>query len=301
VIDTATNRVVSTIPVGLEPYDAIFVTATDKVAPSISCGTGPTDWSSANISIPCNANDASSGLANPADSNFVLSTNVALNVETPNAQTESHEVCDLAGNCATAGPLTFKVDRLAPYITLSAPTNSTYLLDQVVNADYSCGDGGSGLSTCQGSVASGAAVATSSVGSHVFQVSASDTVGNESTMSVGYTVTYTFSVMFDQTKAVKSGSTIPIKLRLVDANGVNVSSAATALMATSISLVGATSTTGADDSGNANPDSNFRYDAGLAGYIFNLSTKGLTIGVYRLNFVVAGESTVRSVGFVVGK
>ena len=42
------------------------------------------------------------------------------------------------------------------------------------------------------------------------------------------------------------------------------------------------------DSGNANPDYTFRYDATLGGtgggYIFNLSTKGLASGQYVLSF-----------------
>ena len=38
------------------------------------------------------------------------------------------------------------------------------------------------------------------------------------------------------------------------------------------------------DAGNANPDSTFRYDASLAGYVFNLSTKGLEAGRYVLSF-----------------
>ena len=41
-----------------------------------------------------------------------------------------------------------------------------------------------------------------------------------------------------------------------------------------------------DDSGNANPDFDSRYDAALEGYIFNLKTTGLTTGTYNLNFTV---------------
>ena len=41
--------------------------------------------------------------------------------------------------------------------------------------------------------------------------------------------------------------------------------------------------------GSANPDSNFRYDATLNGYIYNLSTSGLSSGTWQLNFKVAGD------------
>jgi hypothetical protein len=56
------------------------------------------------------------------------------------------------------------------------------------------------------------------------------------------------------------------------------------------------------DSGNANPDNNFRFDPTLGstgGYIFNLSTKGLTTGTYDLNFTVTGDSSVYAAPFQV--
>ncbi|MBI4909190.1 MAG: hypothetical protein HY820_36560 [Acidobacteria bacterium] len=56
------------------------------------------------------------------------------------------------------------------------------------------------------------------------------------------------------------------------------------------------------DSGNANPDNDFRFDSslgGTGGYIFNLKTTGLTIGTYRLNFVVTGDTFVCAAPFQV--
>ena len=52
-----------------------------------------------------------------------------------------------------------------------------------------------------------------------------------------------------------------------------------------------------EDSGNANPDGDFRYDAALAGYIFNLGTRSLGIGTYALDFTVGGDSHVYSSPF----
>jgi hypothetical protein len=60
-------------------------------------------------------------------------------------------------------------------------------------------------------------------------------------------------------------------------------------------LVGA-----ADAEGNANPDNDFRFDSSLGvggGYIFNLSTKGLNPGTYRLQFTVTGDPIGHSVLF----
>jgi len=52
-----------------------------------------------------------------------------------------------------------------------------------------------------------------------------------------------------------------------------------------------------DDSGNANPDANFRYDASLPGYVFNLKTTGLAPGTWELRFRIAGDPTEHGAGF----
>jgi len=49
-----------------------------------------------------------------------------------------------------------------------------------------------------------------------------------------------------------------------------------------------------EDTGNANPDNNVRFDLTIGtsgGYIYNLSTKGLTQGVYSLGFYVGADHT----------
>ena len=53
-----------------------------------------------------------------------------------------------------------------------------------------------------------------------------------------------------------------------------------------------------EEIGSANtPDNNFRYDATLAGFIFNLSTKGLTSGTWVLSFTVGADPTPKTVRF----
>jgi hypothetical protein len=90
--------------------------------------------------------------------------------------------------------------------------------------------------------------------------------------------------LYDQTKAVKRGSTVPIKLQLCGATGGNLSSAAITVHALSLQQVSGTATGVLEDAGNANPDFDFRYDASLGGYIYNLSTKNLAVGTWRLTF-----------------
>ena len=76
--------------------------------------------------------------------------------------------------------------------------------------------------------------------------------------------------LWDQTKAVRSGRTIPLKLQVLDALGANVWSPEVIVqMAT-----------------------NFRYDATLGtsgGFIYNFSTKGLNSGTYNVILNINGH------------
>ncbi|MBK5294234.1 MAG: PxKF domain-containing protein [Acidobacteriia bacterium] len=118
----------------------------------------------------------------------------------------------------------------------------------------------------------------------------------------GQTPLYNICLLYDPTKAVKSGSTIPIKLQLCDGTGNNRSGANIAVHAISLTRVSDSSLGDVQDSGNANPDNDFHFDSalgGTGGYIFNLSTKGLAAGTYKLTFTVTGDSLSYAVQFQV--
>jgi hypothetical protein len=114
-------------------------------------------------------------------------------------------------------------------------------------------------------------------------------------------VTYGVCVQYDQTKAAQSGSTIPVKLQLCSAGGGDVSSSAVIVHAVGVTLVSSSTPAQLADSGNANPDSNFRYTGPGAGtgYIFNLSTKGYATGTYLLTFIATGDPAPHTVQFSV--
>jgi hypothetical protein len=198
----------------------------DRKAPVISC-TIPdqTGWYGSNVTVSCTATDNGSGLANSADANFTLSTNVASGEETASASTDSKSVADAVGNSATAGPYTFKVDRKAPSITITTPKATSYIMNQPVVADYGCSDGGSGVASCLGTVADGANIDTSTVGVHTFKVDAEDIVGNSSSATVNYSIQYNFDGFYapvnnpDTVNSAKAGQAIPIKWQLTDFYG----------------------------------------------------------------------------------
>lgn len=279
--------------------DDVAVVVRDTTAPAVNCGAADGQWHNADVAVACTASDAASGLVNTSDASFTLSTNVPAVTEDANASTDSRQVCDNAGNCSTAGPVSGnKVDKKAPDINITSPTQgASYTLGQQVAASYTCADGGSGVAVCAGTVASGASIDTASVGPKSFTVVASDAAGNTATKTVTYSVGYNVCVLYYQTKAHKSGSTIPVKLRLCGPNGENLSAAGITLTALGTVRLSDFAPGEVEDAGQANPDDNFRYDAGVGGYIFNLQTKGLMTGTYVLVLKAGADPLTHGVQF----
>src|SRR3954465_6099714 len=77
----------------------------DTTGPDVVCGTADGSWHGADVSIACTASDSESGLADPSDASFSLSTSVAAGEEAADALTDSRLVCDVAINCTPAGPI----------------------------------------------------------------------------------------------------------------------------------------------------------------------------------------------------
>jgi hypothetical protein len=270
----------------------------DQTAPSVTCANADALWHAADVAIGCSSADAGSGLADPTDASLSLSTAVAAGAETSNAATTTHDVCDVAGNCATAGPVGgVRVDKKGPAISVSAPSATTYALNQTVASSYGCNDGGSGLASCTGPVPSGQNLDTASNGTKTFSVHAVDAVGKPSDRSVTYQVGYRVCALYDQTKAHKAGSTIPLKLQLCDASGANLSAPAVAVTTTGLTKVDNSASSVVDTATAPASDRDFRYDAGLAGYIYNFKSTGLTTGTWALTFTTTGDGVSHTVLF----
>jgi len=209
----------------------------------------------------------------------------------------SHKIsCTATDARQNAASITFTVtvvDTTAPSINIVSPTGGNYLLGQSVSANYTCGDVASGVASCVGTIVSGALINTSSVGAKTFSVTALDNSGNIVNQTVAYTVGFGVSVLFDQTKQHNAGSTIPIKLQIVDAAGVNKSAANPAVSVVRIM----TGNLSVQSPGNTQPDGFFKFEDGV--YQFNLKTKELQSGVYRLVFRVAGDPIEHSVQFII--
>jgi hypothetical protein len=138
------------------------------------------------------------------------------------------------------------------------------------------------------------------IGTSTLTWTATDASGNIGSATQRVTVAHNICLLYDPARAAKLGSTIPIKFQLCAAGGTNLSSASLVPHATQIVRTGSATSTLAEDSGNANADSDFRYDTtlgGTGGYIYNLSTNGLASGSWELLFTVNGQ--IHSVPFQV--
>ncbi len=114
---------------GPESFFELSVTASgvasnrDTAPPKVTCDPAPTGWSdAATVNVPCTATDRGTGLASAGDAAFTLSASTPEGVESADRRTDSRPVCDAAGNCVTAGPISgVHVDRKPPVVHCGAP------------------------------------------------------------------------------------------------------------------------------------------------------------------------------------
>ncbi|MDO5739866.1 MAG: PxKF domain-containing protein [Ornithinimicrobium sp.] len=207
----------------------------------------------------------------------------------------NYRAVDQAGRRSAAQGLTLKIDQTAPTVVVGTPDERQYQLRESVTSGYDCADATSGVHECVGSVLDGAPLDTAAIGSQEVTVVATDKAGNLTSASVTYDVTYGLTALYDETKAAKAGSTVPIKLRLTDALGSNVSDPSLTLNAVRLRKIDDTVGSAAAVASSANPDSNFRY-AGDS-YIYNLRTNGLSPGTWALHFTVSGDPVEHTATF----
>jgi hypothetical protein len=302
--DQAGNTADSPITFGSVKIDRTkpIITATATTADGQPYTTGT--WTGQNVTVPFRCADPNGA----APSGVGSDTTSAVTVQSEGADqsvTNPGGCTDNAGN--GADPVTLqhiKIDKTAPRIDIAAPSGTAYLLGQSVPANYACADPladgstpGSGVRSCAGPADSGKAIDTTAVGSRTFTVNATDKVGNASSKSVSYQVSYKICGLDPSDKINHAGSTIPVKLDLCDATGHSVSSSGIAVTAQSF-IAADGSSQPSQDAGNANPGNAFRYAGGR--YIYNLNTKGLAAGAYKLSFTAAGDPVVHDLRFQLG-
>ena len=179
VVGTATDNV------GRQTNSATVVVKIDKTKPTIAAaGPGNGAWTNGNVTVPFQCGDpgpVASGV-NGGCPTGVITTEGA-------AQTVTETVGDKAGNTSNpATSLAYKIDKTDPAITITQPAG-TFDRNQAVASNYKCTDALSGVGTCAGPVANGAAVDTSQGGTNqTFTVNATDKAGNTATKAVTFAI-----------------------------------------------------------------------------------------------------------------
>ncbi|HEX8190606.1 MAG TPA: pectinesterase family protein [Pyrinomonadaceae bacterium] len=274
----------------------------DKTAPTIDASrvtpANAAGWNKTDVLVGYAAGDATSGLAanSPAQGAYTFTAEGL-------GQSHTFTVEDLAGNTASATVGEVNIDKTAPAVNVVRPADGGfYKVGEAVTADFACSDNLSGNATCDGTVAGASPLDTATAGAKTFTVSTTDEAGNQTTKTVSYTVGFALAPLYEEGKVHKAGSTVPVKLQLVDNAGANLSSADRVVRAVGVTLVSSNTSGEATDAGDANADQNFRFDPTLGetgGYIYNLKTSGYAPGTYRLNFTVGADPHVYTAQFQV--
>lgn len=122
-------------------------------------------------------------------------------------------------------------DTTPPSATIVTPADgSTHLLGSTVLADYACQDevGGSGLASCLGTVADGAVIDTTTIGTNIFTVTATDNALNQTVTTANYNVIYPFGGFVSPVdplptvNSLKAGQAVPVRFSLGGDRGLAV-------------------------------------------------------------------------------
>ncbi len=200
----------------------------DATAPTVvaaaTAAPNASGWYNTAVTVGFTCADALSGVV------------TACNPQTMSAEGTSTSsaliVRDAAGNGATSNAVTVRIDRVAP---LLAPTVSPnpLLLNATTSATANGVDSGSGIASEQC-----APLATATVGSKTASCTVTDAAGNSASAGASYRVVYGF-VGFSSPlqnpptlNVLKAGRSVPVRWRLVDAQGAPVSNLGTAAIGT---------------------------------------------------------------------
>ncbi len=294
---------ITDLNIGLTPQDS-----TPPTTNLTFSGTfGNNGWYVSDVQVNLTATDnGGSGINSTKysfdETNWITYT-APFNITTEGTTTLYYYSTDNAGNVEITKNQTIKIDKTPPQITIDTPARgSSYILNQTVPANWSANDSISGIDSVTATTPNGNAIDTATVGNKTFSINATDNSGNQANKTVTYSVVYNYSGILPPINAngnsiFKLGSTIPVKFQLQDANEKYISTAIGRIYVTNITKgatgkeINGTSTSGATI-GNL-----FRYDSTSNQYIFNLATKPLSVGTWRIRiYIDDGTSKYATIG-----
>jgi hypothetical protein len=251
----------------------------DKTKPTITGGVTSgtktsSGWYSGPVTVTFTCSDALSGVATCPDP-VTLTAN--------GGNTANGTATDKAGNTATATVTGINIDQEKPTLT-TADVNvqgGTYTLGSVPAATCTATDSFSGLASCKVTVSGGNA---NGVGTFTYTATATDKVGNTTTVTGTYKVIYRFDGFLQPindtahqvgtaTSIFKAGSTVPAKFQLRKADGTVVQAATGPIWPTPVK--GSATSAPVDESvytASSDSGTTYRYDATAMQYIYNWKT-----------------------------
>ncbi|WP_205695643.1 glycine-rich protein [Conexibacter sp. SYSU D00693] len=190
---TFTYSVTATGQDGLTHTDAITYVVEDQTRPTVSI-TSPENGASYGrgttvlADFACADEQGGSGLKSCVGD---VADGQPVDTSSLGKKTLSVTATDNAGNTRTVEVGYEVVDATDPTASITTPADgATYARGATVEADFACADeqGGSGLTSCVGTVADGQPIDTSSLGTKQFSVTATDDAGNTRTVTAVYLV-----------------------------------------------------------------------------------------------------------------
>jgi hypothetical protein len=287
---------------GLTTNAAALMVKVDKTAPSASLSASGTvglnGWYTSDVTITTSGSDSISGP--------VVCTNAQYQTADTTGATFNGSCTNNAGLVGQAAPINVKVDKTAPVINIIAPLDGgAVVLNASVPASYSCSDARSGAASCGGTVANGVNISTTPVGAHTFTVTATDKAGNSATAHVSYGVRFATGLCLgepgrsvlqpinaDGSSVFKQKSTVPVKFRVCDANGVSIGTGTVADFRLVQVSNGTAASTVNEPVDSTTPDATFRWDPSSQQWIFNTYTKSLSASMTYTYLITLTDSTM---------
>lgn len=261
-----------------------------RISGSRSPGPNTNSWNNTDVTVRFNCTDALSGIDACVGDTTLTAEGVG--------QSVTGITTDKAGNSASAIVSDIDIDKTAPLIMIDTPKDGAeYILNQRVIASWSVDDTLSGLLSTTGTSPDGEPIDTSSVGDHIFTVTAADLAGNTASVSHTYSVRYriqptgaagTFlenpiaggggQVGMARLEGVYTvGEIIHLSFRLTDIDGVYVTDAHPTLSVVEVTILDG------EESYRVFPrEWAFEYTPDSDGYFMDFGTSDLAAGIYDL-------------------
>jgi hypothetical protein len=283
------------------------ITASGNLGSSNGPAYNAGSWSDQSVVVTFSCTDALSGVA---PGSITGSTSYT----TQGTYTANGSCKDNAGNIASTSFGPVMIDTTTPSVLITSPIAQTYLLNQQITPNYTCGDNSGGDTVTCTANPSAAPYNASPVGPATFNLQATDQAGNASSASVNYLVIYNFTglqapllpaVMMNplnpatppqpsDSGSFTIGTTIPVAWQLHDASSNYISDLTTLTSIAAVpnpSCAGTVPGLGTILYNSTTNQAAFSYDSTDNRFVFNWNTTGLAAGCY--NLVVTTNDTAQ--------